>query len=49
MNPFALVRRDRRSLLVAFTIFLTLVCVFGATGCNKLKARDQSAGAIVSA
>ncbi len=40
MNPFALVRRDRRRLLVAFTIFLTLVCVFGATGCNKLKARD---------
>jgi len=40
MNLFAFARWDRRSLPGTFTILLTLMCVFGATGCNKLKARD---------
>ena len=40
MNPFAFARWERRSLPVPFTILLALMCAFGATGCNKLKARD---------
>jgi tetratricopeptide (TPR) repeat protein len=40
MNPFAFARWNHRSLPITFTILLTLMCVFGATGCNKLKARD---------
>ena len=40
MNPLAFARRDRRSFSVFFTVVLALVCVLGATGCNKLKARD---------
>ncbi len=40
MNPLALARWDRRSLSVALLVALILFAVFGATGCNKLKARD---------
>jgi len=40
MNPFASARRDRRGFSLVLTVTLTLVCAFGAAGCNKLKARD---------
>ncbi len=40
MNPLALARWNRRRLSVALLAALILIAVFGATGCNKLKARD---------
>src|SRR5712692_9554000 len=40
MNPLALARWNRRRLSVALLVALILFAVFGATGCNKLKARD---------
>jgi len=40
MNLLAFARRDGRGFSVCFSIVLALVCVLGATGCNKLKARD---------
>ena len=40
MNPLAPARREGRSFSLVLTVTLMLVCVFGATGCNKLKARD---------
>src|SRR5713226_1532986 len=40
MNPLALARWNRRRLSVALLAALILIAVLGATGCNKLKARD---------
>lgn len=40
MNPLALARWNRRRLSVALLVALILFAVFGATGCNRLKARD---------
>ena len=40
MNPLVLARWNRRRLSVGLLVALILFAVFGATGCNKLRARD---------
>ena len=41
MTPLAFAPCDRRRLSLDLIVALTVVLAFGATGCNKLKARDQ--------
>src|SRR5260221_8287910 len=40
MNPFAHFRHSKKIKSVAFLIAATFVAAFGASGCDKLKARD---------
>src|SRR5258707_6054853 len=40
MNRFAHFRRSKKIKSVAFLIAATFVAAFGASGCDKLKARD---------
>ncbi len=40
MNPFAHFRHSKKMKSVAFLIAATFVAAFGASGCDKLKARD---------
>ncbi len=41
MNPFAHFRHSKNIKSVALLVTATLVAAFGASGCDKLKARDQ--------
>jgi tetratricopeptide (TPR) repeat protein len=40
MNPFAHFRRSKNIKSIAVLFAATLVAAFGASGCDKLKARD---------